>query len=53
MTSKQKAGLLIILVGVYLLVLNFFPDLQQYLRNIISWPLILILFGSYLVFSKK
>lgn len=53
MTSRQKAGLLIILVGIYLLVLNFFPNLGQYLRNIISWPLILILLGSYLVFSKK
>jgi uncharacterized integral membrane protein len=53
MTSRQKAGLLFILAGGYLLLLNLFPNLGQYLRNIISWPLILIILGAYLVFSKK
>jgi hypothetical protein len=53
MTSRQKAGLFIVLVGIYLLVLNIYPNLGQYLRNILSWPVILILLGSYLVFSKK
>jgi uncharacterized integral membrane protein len=53
MTSRQKAGLLFVLAGVYLLILNAFPNLGQYLRNILSWPLILIILGTYLVFSKK
>ena len=53
MTSRQKAGLLFVLAGVYLLILNFFPNLGQYLRNIISWPMLLIILGTYLVFSKK
>ena len=53
MTSRQKAGLLFVLAGIYLFILNFFPNLGQYLRNIISWPMVLIILGAYLVFSKK
>lgn len=52
MTSRQKAGLLIVLAGIYLLVLNVFPDFTRYLRTI-SWPMILIILGMYLVFFKK
>jgi hypothetical protein len=52
MTSRQKAGILFVLAGSYLLVLNIFPNITQYLRSI-SWPLILIILGAYLVFFKK
>ncbi len=53
MTSRQKAGLLFVIFGVYLLILNVYPNIGQYLRDILSWPVILIVIGAYLVFSRK
>ncbi len=53
MTSRQKAGILFVILGIYLLILNVFPSIGQYVRDVLSWPVILIILGAYLVFSRK
>jgi len=53
MSSKQRFGLFLIIIGALLAATQFFPRFEELLQKLIAWPLVLILLGLYLLFSKK
>jgi len=53
MTSKQRFGLFLIIIGALFAATQLFPSFEELLQKLIAWPLVLILLGLYLLFSKK
>jgi len=53
MTSKQKTGLVLIAIGIYLAIVNFYPQFAQLVRHYLAVPLILIFIGIYLIANKR
>jgi len=53
MTSKQRFGIFLIIIGTLFAATQLFPSFEELLQKLIAWPLMLILLGLYLLFSKK
>lgn len=53
MTSRQRLGLIIAGVGLFLFLRNMFPNFIQEIIQAISMPVILMILGLYLFLSKK
>jgi uncharacterized membrane protein YfcA len=53
MTSRQRAGILLIVLGGVLFLSNMYPDVLKEIRQLISFPVILIAIGAYLFLTKR
>lgn len=53
MTSRQRLGLILVVVGTFLLLNNMFPHFIREIIQVISFPVILVIIGLYLLLFKK
>ena len=53
MTSRQKAGILLIALGGLLFINNLYPDVLKGIMQLISFLVILIAVGAYLLLIRK
>ena len=53
MTSRQRLGLILVVLGAFFLLNNLFPHFIKEIIQVISVPVILIVIGLYLFLFKK
>jgi len=53
MTSRQRLGLILVVLGGLMFINNFYPQIFKAIAAFISFPVLLIILGLYLVLSKK
>jgi hypothetical protein len=53
MTSRQRTGLVLVVLGGFLFINNMYPDIFKEIRHLISFPVILMAIGAYLLFFRK
>ena len=52
MTSKQKTGIIFILLGIFFYIKSFLPEYYNFLRPFFSWQMAIIMIGLYLILSS-
>lgn len=53
MSSRQKFGIIVVLFGLLLLLEKIFPSWMKLLTQQFFLPVVIIVFGLYLLASKK
>lgn len=53
MNSRQKFGIIVVLFGILLLLERLFPSWMKLLTQQFFLPIVIIVFGLYLLTSKK
>lgn len=53
MTSRQRLGLILVILGALMFINNFYPEIFKTISAYISFPVLLVILGLYLILSKK
>jgi predicted membrane protein len=53
MTSRQRLGLILVILGALMFINNVYPEIFKAIAAFISFPVLLVILGLYLVLSKK
>lgn len=53
MTSRQRLGLILVVLGALMFINNIYPEIFKAIAAFISFPVLLIFLGLYLVLNRK
>lgn len=53
MTSRQRLGLILVVLGALMFINNFYPEIFKAISAFISFPVLLVILGIYLIISNK
>jgi len=53
MTSRQRLGIILVILGGFMFLNNVYPEFFKNILSFITFPVVLVVIGLYLILVKK